>query len=139
MTVNSKSPCKFEFMGLSVMVKILRCKAAVLCIYRTIEKGRLGESTKLVKGQCHKIFCFWFFSCFPPAPEYLIRTVSNFFEIRGDIRNSRCTTSINNTGGKFATGVNDTGGKIATGINGTGGKLATGINDTSGKLCHQFR
>jgi hypothetical protein len=27
-----------------------------------------------------------------------------FSKIRGDIRKSRCTTSINNTGGKFATG-----------------------------------
>ncbi len=36
-----------------------------------------------LKGQCHEIFRFWFFSSisFPPAPEYPIRTVSNFFEI----------------------------------------------------------
>jgi hypothetical protein len=34
-----------------------------------------------------------------------------FSKIRGDIRYSRCTTSINDTGGKFATGVKDTGGK----------------------------
>jgi hypothetical protein len=35
-----------------------------------------------LKGQCHEIFCFWFFSwiSFPPAPEYPIWTVSNFFE-----------------------------------------------------------
>ncbi len=34
-----------------------------------------------LKGQCHEIFRFWFFSIsFPPAPEYPIRTVSNFFE-----------------------------------------------------------
>ncbi len=35
-----------------------------------------------LKGQCHEIFCFWFFSSisFSPAPEYPIRTVSNFFE-----------------------------------------------------------
>ncbi len=35
-----------------------------------------------LKGQCHEIFCFWFFSwiSFPPAPEYSIKTVSNFFE-----------------------------------------------------------
>jgi hypothetical protein len=34
------------------------------------------------KGQCHEIFCFWFFSwiSFPPAPEYPVRTVSSFFE-----------------------------------------------------------
>ncbi len=36
----------------------------------------------MLKGQCHEIFCFWFFSSisFPPAPEYPIRTVSIFFE-----------------------------------------------------------
>ncbi len=35
-----------------------------------------------LKGQCHEIFRFWFFSSisFPPAPEYPIRTVSKFFE-----------------------------------------------------------
>ncbi len=33
-------------------------------------------------GQCHEIFCFWFFSwiSFPPAPKYSIRNVSNFFK-----------------------------------------------------------
>jgi hypothetical protein len=54
-------------------------------------------------------------------------------KIRGDIRKSRCTTDINNTG------VNDTGSKMVAGINDNGGKFATGIDDTSGKLCHQFR
>jgi hypothetical protein len=34
---------------------------------------------------------------------------------------SRCTTGINDTGGKFASVV-DTGGKFATGVNNTGGK-----------------
>ncbi len=69
---------------------------------------------KSLKGQCHEIFCFWFFSwiSIPPAPEYPIRAVSNFLKIRGDIRNSRCTTGINDTGGKFATGANDTGSKF---------------------------
>ncbi len=35
-----------------------------------------------LKGQCHEIFCFWFFSwiSFPPAPEYSNKTVSIFFE-----------------------------------------------------------
>jgi hypothetical protein len=32
--------------------------------------------------------------------------------MRGDIRKSRCTTGVNDTGGKFATGFNDTGGKL---------------------------
>ena len=62
-----------------------------------------------------------------------------FSKIRGDIRSSRLTTGINDTGGKFSTGVNNTGGKIAAGINDTGSKFATGINDTGGKICHQFR
>ncbi len=42
---------------------------------------------------------------FPPATEFYIWTVSNFSKIRGDNRKSRCTTGINDTGGKFATGV----------------------------------
>ncbi len=35
-----------------------------------------------LKGQCHEIFCFWFFSwiSFPQALEYTFRAVSNFFE-----------------------------------------------------------
>ncbi len=35
-----------------------------------------------LKGQCHEIFCFWSFSwiSFPPAPEYSLKAVSNFFE-----------------------------------------------------------
>ncbi len=39
-------------------------------------------SSPLLKGQCHEIFCFWFFLSisFPPAPEYPSRTVSNFFQ-----------------------------------------------------------
>jgi hypothetical protein len=45
---------------------------------------KAGKYSKMssLKGQCHEIFCFWFFSwvSFPSAPEYPIRTVSNFFE-----------------------------------------------------------
>jgi hypothetical protein len=47
---------------------------------------------------------------FLSAPEYSIGTVLIFLKIRGDIRKSRFTTGINDTGGKFATRVNDTGG-----------------------------
>jgi hypothetical protein len=35
-----------------------------------------------------------------------------FSKIRGEIRKSRCTTGVNDTGGEFATGVNNTGGKL---------------------------
>jgi hypothetical protein len=61
-----------------------------------------------------------------------------FSKIRGDIRKSRRTTGINDTGGKFATGINDTGGKFAAGNNDTGSKFATGSNDTGGKVLHLF-
>jgi hypothetical protein len=36
---------------------------------------------------------------------------------------SRCTASINDTGGKFATGINDAGRKFAASVNNTGGNL----------------
>ncbi len=90
-----------------------------------------------LKGQC----CFWFFyESVSPQPQSIpLGPFRIFSKIRGDIRKSRCTTGINDTGGKFATGLNDAGGKIAAGINNPGGKFATGINDTGGKLCHQFR
>jgi hypothetical protein len=32
-----------------------------------------------------------------------MRVISNFFKICGDIRKRKCTTGINDTGGKFAT------------------------------------
>jgi hypothetical protein len=43
-----------------------------------------------------------------------------------------CTTSINDTGGKFASSVNDISGKFAAGVNYvyTCGKFATGVFDT---------
>ncbi len=56
-----------------------------------------------------------------------------FPKIRGDIFKSRCTTSINDSVGKFATSFAsavDTGGKFATGVDDTGGKFAAGVNDT---------
>ncbi len=83
-----------------------------------------------LKGQCHEIFCFWFFfmNQFPPAPEYPIRTVLNFFENsqrysqvkvchryqrhRWQICHRCQQHCVNDTGGKFATGINDTGGKL---------------------------
>ncbi len=62
-------------------------------------KGWKGKNTQLqayvaglkIKGTVSRDFCFWFFSSisFPPAPEYPIRTVSNFFE------NSRRYSQLN--------------------------------------------
>jgi hypothetical protein len=49
-----------------------------------------------LKGQCHEIFDFSFFSgiSFPQAPEYTIRAIfflQIFLKICRDIRSSRCT------------------------------------------------
>jgi hypothetical protein len=63
---------------------------------------------------------------FLQAPEINSRVIMDFFKIRGDIHDSKCTTGIND--GKFAT---STAGLID--INETGGKFATGIKDTGGK------
>ncbi len=40
------------------------------------------DMDQLLKGQCHEIFCFWFFSwtSFPQASDYTIRAVQIFFE-----------------------------------------------------------
>jgi hypothetical protein len=79
-----------------------------------------------LKGQCHEIFYFCFFrNQFPPAPEYPIRIVSNFFE------NSRRYSQVKVHRCQWHRW------QIATGINDTGGKFAIGINDTGGKFCHQ--
>ncbi len=78
-----------------------------------------------LKGQCHEIFCFWFFSwiSFPKPLIIPLGPFQIFKKIRGDICSSRLPpvsfwhrwhTGVNDTGGKFATGVVDTGGKIAT-------------------------
>jgi hypothetical protein len=93
-----------------------------------------------LKGQCHEIFCFRFFHELPsPKPlKITLGSIRIFSKIRGDILKSRCSTGVNDTGGKFATGVNDTGGKVAAAINDTSGRFATSINDTGGKFCHQF-
>ncbi len=42
---------------------------------------------------------------------FIFITICTCTEFREDIRKSRCTTGINDTGGEFGTGVNDTGGK----------------------------
>jgi hypothetical protein len=64
-----------------------------------------------LKGQCHEIFDFRFFhesvSPKPLSYDHLI-----FFLICGNIRSSRCTTGVTDTGGKFTTSVIDTSGKL---------------------------
>jgi hypothetical protein len=88
-----------------------------------------------LKGQCHEIFCLWFFhESVSPQPQSIPLGLFRIFsKIGGDIRKPRCNTVINDTGGKFATCVNDTGEKIVADIIDTAGKFATGINNTGGK------
>jgi hypothetical protein len=73
-----------------------------------------------------RFFASGFFheSVSPPPQSIPLGPFRIFSKIRGDIRKLRCTTGINDTGGKFA--------------NDTGGKFATGVSDTGGKFCHLF-
>jgi hypothetical protein len=114
-----------------------------------------------VKGTVSRDFLILFFyESVSPQPQSIpLGPFRIFSKIHGDIRKSRCTTGVNDTGGKFATGVNDTGGKLppvsttpaanlppvsttpaanfATSSPcpvDTGGKFATGVNDTGGKF-----
>ncbi len=67
-----------------------------------------------LKGSVTRFFASGFFRE-SPSPKPLIITLGSFRifpSIRGDIHKSKCTTGVNDTGGKFANGVNDTGGKF---------------------------
>jgi hypothetical protein len=61
------------------------------------------NSVEALKGQCHEIFCFLFFyeSVSPQPQSVPLGPFRIFSKIRGDIRKSRCTTGVNDTGGKF--------------------------------------
>jgi hypothetical protein len=71
---------------------------------------------------------------FPPAPEYPIRTISNFAEIfASQGAPPISTTPAANFATSFASVV-DTGGKFATGVNDTGDKFDAAVNDTGGNM-----
>jgi hypothetical protein len=58
-----------------------------------------------LKGQCHEIFCFWFFSLIS-SPKHLIIPIGLFrifTKICKDIRSSKFATGVNDTdtGGKW--------------------------------------
>jgi hypothetical protein len=82
----------------------------------------------------------FFMNQFLPSPEYPIRAFEIFKKICGNIRSSRCTTSVvADSGGKFTTGVIDTSGKTSgkfdTGDKfDTGSKFAVSIIDSGGKF-----
>ncbi len=103
----------------------------IYCTPRSIERN------SALKRQCHEIFCFWFFSWInlPPAPEYSIKTISNFFEnsrrysqFKVHHRYQRHRREICPLVSlalliPVATGVNDTGGKFPTSVKNASGKL----------------
>jgi hypothetical protein len=72
------------------------------------------------------------------SPKFLKRTLGSFkifAKIHRDIHKSRCTTSINDTGGNFAICINDTVWKLAIGTVGvvdTGDKFATVVHNSGG-------
>jgi hypothetical protein len=88
------------------MVTVVLTSAQVLC-RKLIVKGTVSRDFLLL---------VFFTNQFPPSPR-VFQIFSK--KIRGDMRKPRCTTSINDTGCKFATGINDTDGKITAGINNT--------------------
>ncbi len=53
------------------------------------------------KGHCHEIFYNRFVLCYPVAILIILKICDN-------IRNSKCTTGVVDTGSKFTTGVNNT-------------------------------
>jgi hypothetical protein len=74
--------------------------------------GRPGSSlapslppsrSSVLKRRCHEIFCFCFFheSVFPQPQSIPFRPFQIFSTIRGDIRESRCTTGISDTCHRF--------------------------------------
>jgi hypothetical protein len=96
------------------------------------------------------LLVFFSWISFPPAPEYPIRTISNFFEnsrrysqVKVHHRYQRHPTPAANLplvsktpAENFATSfacVVDTGGKFATGVNDTGGKFAASV------VCRWYR
>ena len=72
-------------------------------LYKKKTVGFIFINISNLKGQCHEIFCFWFFyeSVSPQPRSIPLGPFQIFSKICGDIRKSRCTTGINDTDGKF--------------------------------------
>ncbi len=98
------------------------------------------DPTKLLKRQCHEIFCFRFFSwiAFPLAPDNNFRIISNFFENSQRYSQVKVHHRCQRNWWQICHQCQWHRWQIATSINDTGRKFATGINDTGGKFCHQF-
>ncbi len=105
----------------------------------------------ILKGQCHEIFCFWFFSriSFPQAPEYTVRTVSSFFEnsrrysqLKADHRYQRHRRQILPPVSLVllipVANLPPVSTIPAANLPSVSTTPVAGINDTGGKFCHQF-
>jgi hypothetical protein len=79
----NKCPSYQETFPLSGLVGIESNRLYKVLLFNIAARNvNVTKCQHYLKGQCHEIFRFWFFSSisFPPAPEYPIKTVSNFFE-----------------------------------------------------------
>jgi hypothetical protein len=120
-----------------------------LCIVQELIKEQLVNVFRHIKREnVTRYFASGFFheSSSPKPLKITLGSFKFFQKILGDILKSRCTTGINDTGGKFSS-VTNTNEKFATGISDTVIKLppvllvllkpvakfATGLNNTSGK------
>ncbi len=97
-------------------------------------RSKKSRDTVPLKGQCHEIFCVWFFHESVPPPHLRVFRLDcfEFFRKFAEIFASQSAPPVSTT--PVATS-----GKIAAGIKDTGGKFATGISDTGGKFLHHFR
>jgi hypothetical protein len=86
------------------------------------------------------MFCLWFFhESVSPQPQSIpLGPFQIFLKILGDIRKSRCTAGINDTGGNLRPPVATTpAANFATSfasVVDTSGKFANGVNDAGGNL-----
>ncbi len=94
---------------LMISARTLWWTAVTPCSEQALESGKDHlHIFKRFQGQYHEIFCLRFFhESSSPKP---LKITLGSFPIFSNICKSRCTSSINDTGGKFATSVNDTGG-----------------------------
>ncbi len=121
-----------------------------LCIAQELIKEQLvNVFGHFKRDNVTRYFASGFFheSSSPKPLKITLESFKFFQKILGDILKSRCTTGINDTGGKFATSVTNTNEKFSTGISDTAVKLppvllvllkpvakfATCLNNTAGK------
>ncbi len=71
-----------QYVCACVYSKDIRIHIHKLAFWKNCGLRKLPALKDALKGQCHEIFCFWFFSwiSFPQAPDYTIMVVSNFFD-----------------------------------------------------------